>query len=96
MLLLETATILPVTDMQHYDLAGHPTDEQHLADIDGLVQYCSISIANALDILQSCTKPSMYFRMLTFPWLWSEKVYVIILLTHGPDLASVMFITGKS
>ena len=25
--------------------------------IDGLVQECSISIANALEILQSCTKP---------------------------------------
>ena len=28
--------------------------------IDGLVQYCSISIANALEILQCCTKPSKY------------------------------------
>ena len=26
---------------------------------DGLVQDCSISIANALEILQSCTKPSI-------------------------------------
>ena len=26
---------------------------------DGLVQDCSNSIANALDLLQSCTKPSM-------------------------------------
>ena len=26
--------------------------------IDGFVQDCSISIANALEILQSCTKPS--------------------------------------
>ena len=25
--------------------------------VDGLVQNCSISIANALEILQSCTKP---------------------------------------
>ena len=29
--------------------------------IDGLVQDCSISSANALEILQSCTKPSRYF-----------------------------------
>ena len=28
--------------------------------IDGLVQDCSISIANALEILQSCTKPLIY------------------------------------
>ena len=28
--------------------------------IDGLVQDCSNSIANALELLQSCTKPSTY------------------------------------
>ena len=28
--------------------------------IDGLVQNCSLSIANALDILHSCTKPSIF------------------------------------
>ena len=28
--------------------------------VDGLVQDCSISIANALEMLQSCPKPSMY------------------------------------
>ena len=27
---------------------------------DGLVQYCSFSIANALDILQSCSKPQCH------------------------------------
>ena len=32
-------------------------ENQH---VDILVQDCSISIANALEILQSCTKPSMY------------------------------------
>ena len=31
-----------------------------LLHIDGLVQDCSISIANALEILQSHTKPSIY------------------------------------
>ena len=29
--------------------------------IDGLVQDCSISIFNALEILQSCTKPSIWY-----------------------------------
>ena len=29
-------------------------------DIDGLVQDCSNSIANALELLQSCTKPLIY------------------------------------
>ena len=34
---------------------------QHAKDlIDGLVQDCSNSIANALELLQSCNKPSMY------------------------------------
>ena len=28
--------------------------------IDGLVKDCSNSIANALDLLQYCAKPSMY------------------------------------
>ena len=30
---------------------------------DGLVQDCSISIANALEILESCTKPSIYWLL---------------------------------
>ena len=32
----------------------------HKWSVDGLVQDCSISIVNALKILQSCTKPSIY------------------------------------
>ena len=34
--------------------------QNNIHDIDGLVQDCSISIANILEILQSCTKPSIY------------------------------------
>ena len=30
---------------------------------NGLVQDCSNSIANALELLQSCTKPSIWFNM---------------------------------
>ena len=38
---------------------------QHIWEqIDGLVQDCSISIANALKILQSCTKPSRCEKMI--------------------------------
>ena len=29
-------------------------------DIDGLMQDCSNSIANALELMQSCTKPLIY------------------------------------
>ena len=45
-------------------------------DIDGLVQFCSNSIANALELLQSCTEPSIWlvlsfhgkgFRILSWP-----------------------------
>ena len=40
--------------------AGFPYNKiQH--DIDGLVQDCSNSIANALELLQSCTKPSIWY-----------------------------------
>ena len=42
--------------------------------VDGLVQYCSISIANALDILQSCTKLSIYDKAETKP---SKAVYFL-------------------
>ena len=32
----------------------------NIEHVDGLVQYCSNSIANALELLQSCSKPSMW------------------------------------
>ena len=31
-----------------------------MVNIDGFVQDCSNSIANALELLQSCTEPSIY------------------------------------
>ena len=37
-----------------------PNYKQFETDIDGLVQNCSISMANALEILQLCTKPSLF------------------------------------
>ena len=36
--------------------------------IHGLVQGCSISIASAMEILQSCTKPSICVRYSTVQW----------------------------
>ena len=39
--------------------------------IDGLVQDCSNSIANALELLQSCTKPSICY------YSWSASHYLI-------------------
>ena len=38
-----------------------------ILDINGLVQDCSISIANALEILQSCTKPSIWSMIIAIP-----------------------------
>ena len=35
-------------------------------DIDGLVQDCSNSTANALELLQSCNKPSICICILSF------------------------------
>ena len=41
-----------------------------VAYINGLVQYCSISIANAAEILQSCTEPLICITELSHHW-WS-------------------------
>ena len=52
-----------------------------ITNVDGLVQDCSISIAYALEILQSCTKPSMcymsWFLTLTYIWkvIWPWLCY---------------------
>ena len=44
----------------------HQLDKDHF---DGLVQHCSISIANAPEILQSCSKPSICFGNMTSYWM---------------------------
>ena len=51
--------------------------------IDGLVQDCSISIANALEILPSCTKPSIYIHQRTR----SSLVQIIIWINY--DVLSI-------
>ena len=45
-----------------YTQMQHPTGKyvKWQVHVDGLVEDCSISIANALEIMQSCTKPSLY------------------------------------
>ena len=35
--------------------------EENDIDINGLMQDCSYSIANTLELLQSCTKPLIYW-----------------------------------
>ena len=56
----------------------------HFTDacIDGLVQHCSIFIGNALEILQSCIKPSICItRRYWFNWV-SFVTQQIITMTH--------------
>ena len=51
-------------------------------DTDGLVQDCSISIANKLEILLSCTEPLMYnFRLVTC----SDSIHTLQLHPNGHD-----------
>ena len=55
--------------MDFYPLGTNPLYTQDpnvviIEQINGLVQDCSISIANAMEILQSCTKPLRCLR----PW----------------------------
>ena len=45
--------------------------------VDCLVQDCSISIANELEILQSCTNPLIWWR----PYIWSASLELSIGLT---------------
>ena len=51
---------------------------------DGLVQEYSISIANALEILQSCPKPSIWNRILakcnTSQWICMQFVVFVVVL----------------
>ena len=48
-------------------------------EIDGLVQDCSNSIANALELLQSCTKPSIWWFNTLRPeqnqWHFTENTF---------------------
>ena len=50
--------------------------------IDGLVQDCSNSIANALELLQSCTKPSTCFSDQFFHTHTTKHSLII---KHGYD-----------
>ena len=55
--------------------------------IDGLVQDCSNSIANALELLQSCTKPSIWHK---WGWVcWGKSVHVLVDCNQIPWTAVV-------
>ena len=46
----------------------------HNLDIDGLVQDCSTSSALAMELLQSCAKPSIWFWMMFKVLLTINKI----------------------
>ena len=50
-----------------YELQTQYIVKMYSFDIDGLVQDCSNSSGLAMELLQSCTKPSMYSSQ------WCEK-----------------------
>ena len=47
----------------------------YVAYTNGLVQDCSISIANAMEILQSCTKPSIWFNNKSYCYSLQNKIW---------------------
>ena len=55
----DTSYAVRVGSMQKFEFAQKMFYNTRLAHIDGLAQDCSNSIANALELLQSCTKPSI-------------------------------------
>ena len=53
-------------------------------NIDGLVQDCSNSIANALELLQSCTKPSIWLpkescdgKCVHMVWVHAQQIIIV-------------------
>ena len=59
--------IAHVTSLQYLDKCYHCAIHWFWRKyIDGFVQNCSISMANTLKILQSCTKPLIFFSMWSF------------------------------
>ena len=63
---------------------------EYMDNVDRLVQDCSISSALAMEILQSCTKSSMYSWLGPQWWLfWTDVPRIIsftVLLKHGRQM----------
>ena len=62
--------------------------------INGLVQDCSNSIVNALELLQSCTIPSMHLRQVTTKLQWNLKCWLRCnkLFEFGENYCIVIFV----
>ena len=67
-------------------------------DIDGLVQDCSISIANVLDILQSCTKSSTYHKQVWdfIMWCAVRHSFTHLLIIYQITISMLYNIIGTS
>ena len=68
-------SLIAMTRFSHYyrvhnQANGHNTEMQQ-GHVNGLVQDCSNSVVNALELLQSCTKPSM-LSILNYRWWYRE------------------------
>ena len=59
-LLLQSCSHIIAFVFQHHEGRDSTTDNVDTLYIDGLVQDCSISIALAMEVLQSCFKWSIY------------------------------------
>ena len=63
----------------------------HFCYVDGSMQDCNNSIANALELLQSCTDPSMWSRMTLSTELWSQwALYIIGALQDNQDNSQLL------
>ena len=65
--------------------------------IDGLVQDCSISSALAMEILQSCTKPSILSIQWGFLW-WQDSIFILNQTSGASDSTQIPWTsdwTGK-
>ena len=67
---------------------GGSITRQRLHYADGLVQDCSNSIANALELLQSCAKPSIC------P-LWLTRIYSSVVCGCGGVLCRLLLLVWK-
>ena len=73
------------------------TAHMTVLDIDGLVQDCSISSALAMEMLQSCTKPSIYASFtchiiaLGF-CLWIVPLYIQFFFSYNEDLPPITYL----
>ena len=77
-------SIPPIICLHGYELSLVSILEK-IDNVDGLVQDCGNSIANTLELPQSCTKPSMLSWDYTVLWAFMMaplRVFVVMLVTE--------------